>query len=50
MMPRKCQWVKCPKVATHVDVIYWGTPYDACDEHYELIGEDKDYEIVFVNE
>lgn len=41
--------MNCKKVATHIGIIYWGSPYDACDEHYELIGEDQD-EIVYVDE
>jgi len=39
-----CTWVLCTKRATNHEV-YWGEVQDLCDEHYELVGKDSDYEV-----
>jgi hypothetical protein len=44
-----CEWVRCYKRATHHEV-YWGEVVHLCDEHYELVGKDEDYETLSSNE
>jgi len=38
-----CEWCGCHKQAVHNEV-YWGEVRSLCDEHYQLVGKDSDYE------
>ena len=40
----KCEWHNCKELATHNEV-YWGEVRSLCDEHYDLVGKDSDYDV-----
>lgn len=38
-MKHRCEYLNCPLPPTKT-VGYWGTRYDLCDEHEDLLGDD----------
>lgn len=38
-MKRRCVWMQCP-LPPERTVGYWGTNYDLCHDHAEMLGDD----------